>query len=268
MRSTGKPNEQRAKPRGAAAASRSVRSDGAQTHQHILQVAGSLYAERGFEGTTSRAICTAAGVNMAAVNYHFGGKDELYEAVLVEAHAQLLQLSDLEAIVQSSASPENQLRGLIALFLQPSRARQLPWFLRVLVKELLTAPSSHLDALLQQAVLPKVRLALSIVAGVIGIPAQAAAAQRALALVVMPCIMLNIAPRASLRAALPALSANPQALIDDMTRYALAGLAAIAREHGSAPAASGAPTKRPGTSSTSCTPSGGLPQGGARGIAG
>jgi hypothetical protein len=56
--------------------------------------------------------------------------------------------------------------------------------------------------------------------------------QRSLALVVMPCIMMTIAPRELLRQVVPALYDDAQGLVDDMTRYALAGLDAVARAHG------------------------------------
>ncbi len=54
----------------------------AATKERILDTAESLFMEHGFEATTLRAITTAAGVNLAAVNYHFGSKEELFEAVL------------------------------------------------------------------------------------------------------------------------------------------------------------------------------------------
>ncbi|MDH4050093.1 MAG: TetR/AcrR family transcriptional regulator [Rubrivivax sp.] len=221
-----------AAPPVAPSKARSSRSDGAQTRNHILRVAGPLYAARGYEGTTSREICAAAGINQAAVNYHFGSKDGLYEAVLVEAHGQLVAIGDLEAIAHSGADPEARLAALIGLFITRSNGPALPWALRVLGNELMAAPSGHVDALLQQAVLPKVRVMRGIVASVLGVAATEPVAQRALALVVMPCIMLNLAPRDRLRQVLPALASDPQALVDDMTCYALAGLASIARRHG------------------------------------
>lgn len=209
---------------------RSVRSDGVQTRGQILQVAGRIFAEKGFERATSREICATAGTNMAAVNYHFGGKDGLYEAVLVEAHGQLVKLDDLEAIRQSGGNAQTQLRALIHLFVRRSSGPALPWGLRVLLHELM-APSTHVPALLQQAVLPKIRIMMAMIAAVLGVPDDHPAAQRALACVVLPCIMLLIAPRDVLRQALPALASDSEALADDMTSYALAGLKAMARQH-------------------------------------
>ncbi len=52
------------------------------TKSRILDAAEELFMEHGFEATSLRLITTAAGVNLAAVNYHFGSKEELFQAVL------------------------------------------------------------------------------------------------------------------------------------------------------------------------------------------
>jgi AcrR family transcriptional regulator len=209
---------------------RSVRSDGAETRLHILQVAGQIFAEKGFERTTSREICSAAGTNLAAVNYHFGSRDGLYDAVLVEAHGQIVRLDDLESISRSDASPEAKLRELIALIVGRSSAPNLPWGLRVLVREFMS-PSAHINALLKQAVLPKLGVVLALVAEFLGVPQEHPLVQRALAFVVLPCIMLVVAPRPVLRQALPALLSEPAALAQDMGNYALAGLSSLASSY-------------------------------------
>ena len=54
----------------------------ADTKTRILDAAESLFMEHGFEATSLRQLTTAAGVNLAAVNYHFGSKEELFQAVL------------------------------------------------------------------------------------------------------------------------------------------------------------------------------------------
>jgi len=211
-------------------APRSVRSDGAETRLQILQVAGRLFAEKGFERTTSREICSAAGTNLAAVNYHFGSRNGLYEAVLVEAHGQIVGLDDLESIARSGVTAEAKLRELIALIVGRSSAVDLPWGLRVLVREFMS-PSPHVNALLRQAVLPKLRVAVAMIAEFLGVPQEHPLVQRALAFVVLPCIMLVVAPRPVLRQALPALMADPASLAEDMGNYALAGLSSLASLH-------------------------------------
>ena len=56
--------------------------DSTDTKSKILDAAEELFMEHGFEATSLRLITTAAGVNLAAVNYHFGSKEELFQAVL------------------------------------------------------------------------------------------------------------------------------------------------------------------------------------------
>jgi AcrR family transcriptional regulator len=54
-----------------------------RTRTAILDAAERLYADRGFGDVTLRDIVAAAGVNLAAVNYHFGSKDELIAELFV-----------------------------------------------------------------------------------------------------------------------------------------------------------------------------------------
>jgi len=52
------------------------------TKDRMLDAAEELFMEHGFEATSLRQITAAADVNLAAVNYHFGSKEELFQAVL------------------------------------------------------------------------------------------------------------------------------------------------------------------------------------------
>jgi AcrR family transcriptional regulator len=54
----------------------------AGTKERLLDAAEALFMEHGFEATSLRLITAAAEVNLAAVNYHFGSKEELFQAVL------------------------------------------------------------------------------------------------------------------------------------------------------------------------------------------
>jgi len=50
--------------------------------ERILRSADALFGEAGFDGTTTRQIAEASGVNKALIHYHFASKDALFEAVL------------------------------------------------------------------------------------------------------------------------------------------------------------------------------------------
>jgi len=54
---------------------------GAETREKILDAAEALFAEHGFEGASMRMITARAGVNLAAVNYHFGSKENLLREI-------------------------------------------------------------------------------------------------------------------------------------------------------------------------------------------
>jgi AcrR family transcriptional regulator len=62
--------------------------NGLHTRTRILREATLLFAERGFQATTIRDLALKAGVNIAAVNYHFRSKEELHSAVLELALAE------------------------------------------------------------------------------------------------------------------------------------------------------------------------------------
>ena len=48
----------------------------------IMDVSAEQFAAKGFEGTSTRDICHAAGANISSISYYFGGKKELYERVV------------------------------------------------------------------------------------------------------------------------------------------------------------------------------------------
>src|SRR5437764_8788872 len=62
--------------------SRDPGRDAKDTKDRILDAAEALFLDHGFEATSLRAITAAAGVNLAAVNYHFGTKEELFQSAL------------------------------------------------------------------------------------------------------------------------------------------------------------------------------------------
>lgn len=63
--------------------------DSDSTKAALLATARQLFADRGFRGTTVRAISAVAGVNLGAVGYHYGSKRDLYDAVVEEVTAPI-----------------------------------------------------------------------------------------------------------------------------------------------------------------------------------
>jgi AcrR family transcriptional regulator len=196
----------------------------------LLDVAGSVFAERGFADATSKEICARAGVNLAAVNYHFGSRDQLYEAVLVEAHHHLIKLEDMQAVAAADVAPRAKLRTILTRIVQRAAAPDAHWGARVVIRELL-APTQFAPTLVHKAIAPKAKVMVGIVSQILGLPPDSPGLQRGLFFVMSPCLALLMAPRAMRQDIFPSLSGDADALAEDMLRYAEAGLAALAAQY-------------------------------------
>lgn len=53
-----------------------------EKREHILETAEALFAEFGYEGTSTRLLAKEAGVNVAMISYYFGSKEKLFEALV------------------------------------------------------------------------------------------------------------------------------------------------------------------------------------------
>ena len=80
--------------------------------EHIISNALELFAEKGFEGCSIRDIATRAGVNVAMVNYYFGSKEKLFEAIVETKAGHMKEL--LEALVKDNAKTELEKLDIIA----------------------------------------------------------------------------------------------------------------------------------------------------------
>lgn len=69
--------------------------EGGDTRQRLLQAARKILAEKGFDGTSVRAVTEAAGANLGAVTYHFESKEKLYHAVLEEVLGPMREQAQL-----------------------------------------------------------------------------------------------------------------------------------------------------------------------------
>jgi AcrR family transcriptional regulator len=129
-----------------------------QTRTAILTAAEGLYAERGFSDVTLRDIVAEANVNLAAVNYHFGSKDELIAELFVTRSIALNRerLRELRAaedagggqaeigailralvgpILRGCLGPENQ-RSPVARFMIRASIESVPPIRRIKNKEI------------------------------------------------------------------------------------------------------------------------------------
>lgn len=101
-----------------------ITPDQSDTKQRIFDAAEYLFAQDGYRGTSLRAITGRAGVNLAAVNYHFGSKEVLLEEVIKR---RLLPLNDirrkrLEEVRETARKKRRKpdIKSVLAAFIEPT----------------------------------------------------------------------------------------------------------------------------------------------------
>jgi AcrR family transcriptional regulator len=92
------------------------------TKSRILDAAEHLFMEHGFEATSLRSLTAAASVNLAAVNYHFGSKEVLFQAVLTRRLDPMNQerIDLLERVERESAGRGSSVEKILFAMLIPA----------------------------------------------------------------------------------------------------------------------------------------------------
>lgn len=90
--------------------------DRPNTRRRILEAAGEIFADSGFRQTTIRQISARAGVNVAAINYHFQSKDNLYLETLRYWKDVAFTKYPTEPWTSEADEPERRLEGFIRAF--------------------------------------------------------------------------------------------------------------------------------------------------------
>jgi AcrR family transcriptional regulator len=99
-----------------------VDATSADTKTRILDAAEQLFMEHGFEATSLRSLTSAACVNLAAVNYHFGSKEELFQAVLTRRLDPMNQerIDLLERVEREAAGKPMSVEKILFAMLIPA----------------------------------------------------------------------------------------------------------------------------------------------------
>jgi TetR/AcrR family transcriptional regulator, regulator of cefoperazone and chloramphenicol sensitivity len=141
------------------------------TEARILETAGHVFAETGFQAAKVRDICARAGVNLAAVNYHFGDKLGLYNEVLRYAARAAGNVASFDPVLPGR-TPEAKLRAFVLGLLRQMYGEDRPaWPVRLMTHEL-AQPTPAFDGVVDQVMRPKHEAIRKLVGGVIGRPAD------------------------------------------------------------------------------------------------
>src|SRR5436305_6591898 len=116
------------------------------TREHLLEAAGQVFAEKGFERSTAKEICERAHTNTAAVNYYFGGIEALYAAVLEEARNRIFSLQAIGKAIEGKTDPKAGLEAVFGVVAQTLLGPvSSSWVLRVVGRDMVT-PTPTTDA--------------------------------------------------------------------------------------------------------------------------
>ena len=127
----------------------------ANSRERLMEAAGEVFAEVGFKAATIREITRRARVNIAAVNYYFQDKTELYSAVLLHAQRCAIETSWAgESSGPARVRLRNFIEGMLRHLLDPLRPA---WHSRLMAREM-AAPTRMLHHLIDEGFRPKVEL--------------------------------------------------------------------------------------------------------------
>jgi AcrR family transcriptional regulator len=114
------------------------------THERILNAAECLFAQHGFDGATMRQITEKAGVNLAAINYHFDTKEKLYAETFVRIIRPLNEqrLALLAQAGEAAGGRPVPLRAILESFIRPTfmLASGRPQFLALMSRNFSSPP--------------------------------------------------------------------------------------------------------------------------------
>jgi AcrR family transcriptional regulator len=140
-----------------------------ETRRRLLDAAGEAFAEFGFRHTTVREICRRADANVAAVNYHFRDKEELYQAVFDEACCVAAEHFPTVAHSGVSSGPRERLHAFIRQYLAKLLSPGRPaWQGKLMAREMME-PTGALDRMVELVVRPNSREMGEIVTEITGL---------------------------------------------------------------------------------------------------
>jgi len=200
----------------------------AETRVRLVQAATSLFSRDGFSKVTVRDICEQAGANVAAVNYHFGGKTGLYEEILQAAVETMRATTDEAREAGLGRPPDEQLAAYISVFLQRVFESRNSWIHQLMMREL-ADPTPALDRIAEQVLRPRMDYLSAIVAALLGCPVDDARVKPCVLSVHAQCLAVRenpIAPRLGIERM---TQEGVREMADHIARFSIAGIKAMAR---------------------------------------
>jgi AcrR family transcriptional regulator len=139
------------------------------TRDKLIEAAGRVFAERGYDAATIREICRRAGANVASVNYTFGDKMGLYTEVLRHS-MRAAKTAVMKAALDTSLSPEEIIRGVIRARLMSLCQETRPdWHFRLVMHEF-SHPTPAMARVVDEGMRPIYERVRKAVGEILGLP--------------------------------------------------------------------------------------------------
>jgi AcrR family transcriptional regulator len=151
------------------------------TRDRLLVAACDVFADLGFKGATVREICRRAGVNVAAVNYHFSSKEALFIAAL-----ELEPIENLIGPANDAGSAEDRLTRFIHNLMTRLIGGRCTPHSKLIMREMLD-PSPALDIIARQIVAPLQQHLTGLVREIVGDEAAPGQVRRCMFSIVGQC---------------------------------------------------------------------------------
>lgn len=201
-----------------------------ETCRRIIAAASEEFAQHGFAGARIRSIVDAAGVNLAAINYYFGGKEGLYRATLGYLAGQAMAAFPAALGERRAQSAARRLHRLVYAFLEglsdgPGGAP----LGRILAHEAM-APTPQLDRLVEELTRPQLEQVRAVVRDLAGSRVPDVDVTLATLSIAGQCL-LYLFGRPAVDRIFPGVASGAKSrdrLAEQITRFSLAGIEALA----------------------------------------
>ncbi len=208
------------------------------TRDRLLRAATAQFAEHGYHNVSIRDICHEAKANVAAVNYHFGGKLDLYREVVGVAIDAIRSASERMIFAAEDRPPAERLRHYVTAYvrtiagndrsLDPAR---VAWVHQLMAHEG-TEPTPLAPWIAEQALMPRIRYLSGIVAELMHRKPAAPRVHRCVLSIQAQCLFYA-APNKFRDTAFPGWPPTPRELAaaaDHIVQFSLAGIRQAARK--------------------------------------
>ncbi len=133
------------------------------TRDRLVVAASELFAEKGYRNATIADICKAANANIAAVNYYFGDKENLYNEVWRHAFATASSAYPFDGDLPPNPSTEDALYGCASAILHRIFAEDERGIFAKLLYYEMASPTLALDRIAKEVILPQSQYLVKII---------------------------------------------------------------------------------------------------------